>query len=394
MKWSQWVVAFFVTVCCAAVVGCSQGLEGSPSGASGGSTTSLDVSVGELEQLIVSTLEGYGSPGGFVLLHRDGTEVFAAAGSATSDGGEITPDSTFRIASISKPIVAALVMSQIEAGALALDDSLSSHLPGVVSEDDEITLRMLLDHSSGIFDPQDGDPIGDIPKLTDPELRREAAEVLERYLAGEQVVASDRLVVAMAEAHPHYFEPGSGFHYSNTNYQVLGMVLASATGDTLQGLFGRVIARPLGLIDTAFAPPDLNTPDIHGYGISADDGRLIDLTDDVVTFGNGASGGVVSTPIELLTMMRAIVAGDLIGEESMREMRGGTPQSGFAYGLGLAAYETGCGLFYGHEGGVNGMASIAMSSTDGSDAVVIGLNMRGAEDPGLPVLANELLCGS
>ncbi|HEU4320786.1 MAG TPA: serine hydrolase domain-containing protein [Acidimicrobiia bacterium] len=381
-------------VCAVVGAGCAADPETGPRSAGyAGTTTAVDF-VGDLKRFISRARDDYGAPGAFVLLSRDGFTGFAASGTATTEGGPITADSTFRIASITKPIVAAVVLSQVDAGTLRLDDPLSSHLPGVVSHDDEITLRMLLDHTSGIFDPQDGDPIADIPRLTDPALRREAENVLDRYLAGEKVVASDRIVVAIAETHPGYFEPGTDIHYSNTNYQLLGMVLAGTTGEPLADLIDRTVAGPLGLVRTSLTPPHLSTPDIHGYGTDVDDGALVDLTDDLVTFGNGASGGVVSTPSELLAIIRAIVTGDLVGEELTREMQAGSPQSGSTYGLGLAGYGTSCGLFYGHEGGVNGMASIAMSSTDGADAVVIGFNLRSGEDPGLPGLADDVLCGS
>jgi D-alanyl-D-alanine carboxypeptidase len=170
------------------------------------------------------------------------------------------------------------------------------------------------------------------------------------------------------------------------------MVLTAITGESLDSMLARSVTSPLGLDRTTLTPPDLATPDIHGYGTSVSDGSLIDLTDDVVTFGNGASGGIVSTPMELARIVAAIAAGDLLTVDLAREMRAGSQQSNFTYGLGLAAYETACGLFYGHEGGVNGMATIAMSSVDGSTLVVIGLNLRGAEDPGLPRLAARLIC--
>jgi hypothetical protein len=65
-----------------------------------------------------------------------------------------------------------------------------------------------------------------------------------------------------------------------------------------------------------------------------------------------------------------------------------------SYGLGLATYILSCGTFLGHEGGVNGTASIAMVSPDASDGVVIALNLRSGEDPRLPELADQMLCGS
>jgi hypothetical protein len=62
------------------------------------------------------------------------------------------------------------------------------------------------------------------------------------------------------------------------------------------------------------------------------------------------------------------------------------------YGLGLATYSLTCGTFFGHEGGVNGTASIAIVSPNGDGGVVVALNLRSGDDPGLPALADGMLC--
>ena len=140
------------------------------------------------------------------------------------------------------------------------------------------------------------------------------------------------------------------------------------------------------------APPDLSSPEFHGYGTDVDDGSLVDITDRLEMFGNGANGGVISTSGELATIMQAIVAGDLLEPSLRDEMRTPTELSDGTYGLGLARYGLTCGTFYGHEGGVNGTASIALVSEDGTDAVVVALNLRDGSNPNMPALADDLLC--
>jgi len=96
-----------------------------------------------------------------------------------------------------------------------------------------------------------------------------------------------------------------------------------------------------------------------------------------------------------MTTIRAIVSGGVVDGRLLDQMRATTAESmraGANYGLGLARYRLACGTFYGHEGGVNGTASIAMSSIDGDDAVVIAFNLRDGSDPRLPALAERLLC--
>lgn len=331
-----------------------------------------------------------GAPGAMVVI-RSGTQRWAAvSGKADLAGTALTSTSRFRIASITKPIVATLVLRAVARGQVKLDDVVGDLLPGVVRATPPVTVRELLNHTSGIFDESnDGDPVLDIAKLTDPTLKAEAQDVYRRYMAGEHVIASDRLFVALSETHDRYFAPGVGYHYSNTNYQLAAMVLAKVTGRSLADNLRTEIVEPLGLTHTTIAPPDLASPEMRGYGTGTADGSLVDVTDDLIAFGNGGNGGIVSTPDELLTTMQTIAAGKLLPADLATEMK--TPHLG-AYGLGLASYTLTCGQFVGHEGGVNGTASIAIASLDGTSGVVVALNARTGVDPHLPALADSMLC--
>ena len=126
--------------------------------------------------------------------------------------------------------------------------------------------------------------------------------------AGERVIARDRLLVALAETHDRYFEPGEGYHYSNINYQLAAMVVDAATGRSISDLLRERMVEPLGLAHTTIAPPDLASQDLGGYD-EGDGGSVTATTDDLVAFGNGGNGGIVSTADELLIILRAIVRG-------------------------------------------------------------------------------------
>ena len=252
---------------------------------------------------------------------------------------------------------------------------------------------MLLDHTSGIFNVGDeGDVTADIGKLTDPAMQAEATDLATRYLAGEHVIFPDRLFVALAETHDRYFAPGTGYHYSNANYQLVGMVLATVTGKSLAELVRTRIVEPLGLRHTTVAPDDRQSPDMRGYSSETADGSLVDLTDDFLALGNGASGGVVSTADELLTVMQAIVSGRLVSAPLVTDMMHATEQSKNSYGLGLATYYLSCGRFYGHGGVIDGTQSIAVVNTDGTAGVVVAVNLRKPLDPNLLAVAESLLC--
>lgn len=345
----------------------------------------------DLQALLDTRREMYGAPGGLALF-RDGEATWSAmSGTADVEGAPITPETRFRIASITKPIVATLVLRAVDRGELSLDDVVAEVLPGSLRVDPPVTVRQLLNHTSGVFDyGNEGDPVADVELLTDPAMKAEVATLLERYAAGERVIGPDRVIVALAEVHPRYFAPGTGYHYSNTNYQLAAMVLEKVSGRSLSDLLRTDIVEPLRLSHTTIAPPDIASPELRGYGTSAADGSLVDLTDDLVAFGNGGNGGIISTADELLTIMQAMVSGDLLPAELVEDMKTPAMQS---YGLGLATYSLTCGAFFGHEGAVNGTGSIAIVSDDGARGVVIALNLRRGDDPRLPSLADNVLCG-
>jgi D-alanyl-D-alanine carboxypeptidase len=352
-----------------------------------------EIDSGDIERILAGKLREYPAPGALALVAVDGRRVDGWSGAADLDGAPIGPDTRFRIASITKPITSALVLDAVQRGELSLDDRVDDLVPGLLTEDPSVTVRMLLDHTSGIFDQTNNlEILDDIALLTDPAQRAEADDLMARYLAGEPIIVPARLLVAAAEAHGRDFPAGTDYRYGNVNSQVAAIVLETVTGQPFADLLRERIVEPLGLERTTVAPPDLATPEFHGYGTDVDDGSLVDITDRLEMFGNGANGGVISTADELATIMQAIVAGDLLEPSLLDDMRTPTELSGGTYGLGLAKYGLTCGTFYGHEGGVNGTASIALVSEDGTDAVVVAMNLRDGSNPNMPALADDLLC--
>ena len=323
----------------------------------------------------------------------DGEKRVAAAAGTLDLAGTLpaTPESRFRIASITKPIVAALVLTAVDRGELDLDATVGDLLPGVLRPDPPVTVRQLLAHTSGVFDEgNEGDVLTDVAAIPDATLRAEAEDLIKRYDAGERFVAPDRLLVALAETHDRYFEPGEGFHYSNINYQLAAMVVEAATGRPLSDLLGERIVEPLGLVHTTIAPPDLASPDLRGYD-EGGEGTVTDATDNLLLFGNGGNGGIVSTADELLTILRAIVRGELFGRDLVEEME--TPVMG-SYGLGLGTTRTSCGTFYGHSGSVNGTRSTTLISPDGDLGIVLAYNLRSTSEPGAETRAVGLVCSA
>lgn len=337
---------------------------------------------------------GYGADGAIAIVTIDGRRVTTALGAADADGTPINVAMRFRAGSITKTFTATLLLDQVAQGSLDLDDEVAAVVGSPLRSEPPVTVRMLLDHTSGIFDTgNEGDPMADVVSLTDPELLTEVDDLMDRAATGEPVVASPRLIVGLAETHPRDFEPGSAFGYSNTNYQIAGMLIETVSGQPLTDVLADRIADPLALTSMSLAPFDTRSPEIRGATVDLDTGEVIDPTDDLFAFGNGASGGLLTNAEELQTFLSAVVHDSLLPEDLRVEMLRPTPQSGNTYGMGIASYELSCGRFLGHEGRVSGTVSIALVNADSpDDGVVVAMN-RAIGDAGLVSLAEDLVCG-
>lgn len=348
------------------------------------------------QALLDTSRADYGSPGLAVALRRGTSSWFGASGTATTSGVPLHADSRFRVASITKTVVAFLVVDAERRGELSLDRDVSDLMPEVPPTTPPTTIRMLLNHTSGIFNVGDeGDVMADIASLPDATQRAAAMDLADRFRSGEQVTIPGPLFVALALTHDRYFAPGTGYHYSNANYQLAAMVLERVTGTPLPDLLTSRLVAPLHLHRTTVAVDHRDPPEMRGYTSTSVDGSLVDATDELAALGNGGSGGVVSTPEELLTIVRAVVTGTLLPPALAAEMRRGTPQSDSSYGLGIATYRFRCGTFFGHGGAMSGTRSLAVVSEDGASGVVIAANILGDGDaPDLLPLAEALLCPS
>lgn len=375
------------------LVGCAPGGDAATSPES----TTATSAAGDLpdgDRLVEDLGRHYGAPGVLAHLRRDGDEWSFATGYADLVGTEITESTRFRIGSITKAVTGALVVDAVARRLLSLDDRVVDHLPDLPI-DETITVRMVLEHSSGIFNVGDeGDIFADVAALPDPSDRQAAEDLTRRYLAGERgLTVPDRLWIALAATHDPYFPPGSGHHYSNANYQIAGMLLQEVTGSTLADLLRTRLTEPLSLDRTSIAPDDDRPPDMRSYTVDPT-GELKDSTDELLALGNGASGGIISTAPELLAMLRSIVEGGFLPDELRDELIAPTPESSYRYGLGFATYELACGDFVGHGGAIAGMHTLALVDPAGDRGVVLAMNVRTEDDAELVVTAERLLCGA
>jgi D-alanyl-D-alanine carboxypeptidase len=292
---------------------------------------------------------------GAVLLVRDGDRRVRL----TSGRGRLRRHTAmragdrFRVGSITKAFVATVALQLAGGGTMTLEDSVERWLPGLVPNGAGITVRQLLNHTSGLFD-YGGD---------DEFLAQAVRDPLRDW--------APREIVAIATAHPPHFAPGADWSYSNTNYYVLGLIVEAATGRPLATELRRRIFAPLRLRATSLpAGPRIAGPHAHGYFVSP-------LED--VTVGSPsivwASGGLVSNARDLARFFRALLGGRLLRGHLLRAMEttiAGTPE--FSYGLGLEKVPGPCGALWGHTGGMPGYAAHSFNSRDGKRQVVVLLN--------------------
>ncbi|CAL9639873.1 serine hydrolase domain-containing protein [Streptomyces sp. enrichment culture] len=299
------------------------------------------------------------------------------------------PDDKFRIASATKTFVSTVVLQLAGEGRLSLDDTVEDLLPGVVSgngnDGSRITVRQLLNHTSGLFNYT-----ADFPVLSDAAAFR----------AGRFDTWTDTRLVALAMRHAPNSAPGTRWEYSNTNYTLAGMIIERTTGHSWQHEVTRRIIRPLGLRDTYAPVTHPGIPGRHMKGYSAFGGST---PIDVTLFnpsGAGAAGGMISTTGDLTRFYSALMKGTLLGPAQLAEMKRTVRAAelddvwpGARYGLGLMRVDLTCGGgYYGHAGDIPGYMTRDGVSEDGRHVVVVEATGDGsAPEPDTMRAVNTLI---
>ncbi|MFG2990219.1 serine hydrolase domain-containing protein [Streptomyces sp. NPDC048257] len=306
---------------------------------------------------------------------RDGRERFdGAAGLAdVSTGRKARPDLRHRVGSVTKTFTAVAVLQQSAKGRVDLDRPVGDYVPELLPGERgrKVTVRMLLNHTSGIHDY-----IGD----AFPSLLKGTTESLDDHRYRTIKPAE---LIGYGVDRPQLFEPGTDWSYSNTNYVLLGEVLRKVTGQDPERLITQDVIRRAGLRDTYFPGTDPYIRGAHArmyenfYG-------LIDPPRDYSVYNmtwGGTAGALVSTPQDLNTFYRALLGGDILPRRQLDQMRttvdvkDETGAVVMRYGLGLYSIDTPCGPAWGHDGGVFGAGTWALSSADGSRQFAVGYNL-------------------
>ncbi len=313
-----------------------------------------------------------GVPGVTVTVRRGHGTWAATGGVGDLETGK--PRSTadhYRVASISKTFVATVVLQLEAEGKLSLDDTVEKWLPGLVRgnghDGRQITLRQLLNHTSGVFD-----------YLDDPGFQQ-TYMTADGFLKHRFDQASPEELLAIAMANKPYFTPGTSFTYSNTNYILAARVIEKATGsDDYGDEIDRRIIAPLHLASTSVPTRvTLPRPSSRAYSKLARTatGPTYDVTELNPRLAYG-SGQMVSSSADLTRFYSALLRGRLLPPEQLKEMKT-TVESGDRrrYGLGLADRELSCGIHvWGHDGGITGSNSSAVTTEDGRHSLAVNYN--------------------
>jgi len=291
-------------------------------------------------------------------------------------------DDAFRVASNTKTVVATIVLQLVDEGLVELDAPIESYLPGAVPGGQSITVRMLLNHTSGL----------------DDVIVTDTGTALLSGSATQMPTPHDLLALATAEK--PVAAPGQTFNYSNANYLALGLMLEKVTGSPVSMLIDERITDPLGMRSTYLASDaaDVNDDLAHGYEPDAE--ALAPLLPPELPPGFGfvgpevhdhvntvaidpgwawAAGGLVSTAQDWSRFALALQSGELVPSDLLDEMR--TTVDYDRYGLGLEKRGTSCGVVWGHSGILPGYASKTYTDDTGTRTLAIFTTTTFGLDP-------------
>jgi D-alanyl-D-alanine carboxypeptidase len=275
-----------------------------------------------------------------------------------------TKDSLWRIGSVTKTFTSAVMLSLEAEGKLALTDPLSKWID-MVPKTDGVTVRMLLNHTSGIFNYTE-----------DPA-----------FAANRSKPTTPRAIVDLATAHDPYFAPGTDWHYSNTNYVLLGMIAEKAGGAKISALIRARGLAEAGLSHTFFDGEETVTGTMaKGFTGTKD-----------VTFVNDmswpwAAGAMVASGEDLVNWATALYGSDAVLDATRRAQL--TEKLVGPQNYGLGAFELtsdmtgGLGPAIGHDGAIDGFHTQMFYFTEKKLALATIVNKDGASpnDVALAVL--------
>ncbi|WP_369238483.1 serine hydrolase domain-containing protein [Streptomyces sp. R21] len=307
-----------------------------------------------------------GPPGVIAVLQRGDESRIVRAGVADLDSGRpVEPTDHMRIASTAKAFSGAVALRLVDRGALGLDDTIGRRLPELPKAWHAVSLRQLLQHTSGLPDYSRSPEFGRII-TADPHHRFDSRRLLD-FVAGE----------------PLLFRPGSRYQYSNSDNIAVALMAEAVTGRRYEQLLRRIVDRPLGLHRTSLPQGfEMPEPYMHGYDVQPS-AAPEDVSELIGASGVWASGGIVSTPKDMTRFIRGYASGALISPSTLHEQRrwidGASEPAGPGknkVGAAIFRYATRCGVVLGHTGNTPGYTQLIAATPDGSRSLTFSLTTQ------------------
>jgi D-alanyl-D-alanine carboxypeptidase len=361
------------TALVAVLAGCASSDQSRPASPSDSFSADLAAPIAEWRTSYLASSMTFAVPG-TVVAASIGEEpiALAASGDAVLGKEPMAVDDAFHIGSMTKLFTAALVMQLDEEGVLALDDTLDHWFPEAPNGS-EITVRMLLQHESGLYE-------------------------LDMSLIG---TATNQQVIDNVFAQTPIARPGTQYQYLNAGYIILGRVIEEASGRRYQDLVQSRLIEPYELTSTYLDGYDPGPSAVSGYdlgcGVGSTGGDCLGQPSEAVPVspdpslqwtGAWSAGGMVSTARDQARWIRALVAGDVVDDAHKAEMKtlstlsstyyrdayaaAGIPAVQLGEGAGLASWALpGLGTCVGHAGSIPGSNGVAAYCPDDELAIVI-----------------------
>jgi len=260
-------------------------------------------------------------------------DIWKGTSGISHDTVELTTDMLFGIASITKTFMATIIMQLYEADSLKLSDSIYKWLPPFDNIDSTVTIRQLLNHTSGIHNYS-----------THP------AFVDSTFVPGSRIWTPEEILETFVLS--PLFPPGTDWEYCNTNYILLGMIIEEITGNEVVSELHNRFTVPLGLNST-FLFPDEGYEGFRSHVWWPTGGDTIDVTDliDTTMFSAAwTAAALLSTAEDIVKWSKGLNEGEILNDTTLALMREPAPYSGGSYGLGTFIEYTNSQWIYGHNG--------------------------------------------
>ena len=270
-------------------------------------------------------------PGASVLVLRDGAPLLRRGYglSVLETATDATPQTNYRLASVTKQFTAAAILLLAQDGKLGLDDPIKHWLPSLPKSADAITIRQILSHMSGLIDYEDV-----MPATFDADLNQMHDSDVLRVLEGQ-----DR----------GYFAPGKGYRYSNSGYALLALTVERASGKSFATFLRERIFQPLGMNDTVAYERGVSEVAHRAFGYSYENGRWL-RTDQSSTSAVLGDGGIYSSIDDLARWDTALYDDRLLSAASRKlAFTAHTPTDVADVGYGLGWRITGETLWHSGE---------------------------------------------